>query len=153
MDADGLDALLGEALAAVERQARHLEHTRDGLPYPGSLDALDNPEVLERYEALTARFARLQDLLIHPFRAIARIEIEDERAERVPDLLALMEKRGIVRDASAWRAMREVRNRIAHDYTGDPTKLKVLLARVHEYAGVLLETVRDLRQYAAQYRR
>ena len=49
--------------------------------------------------------------------------------------------------------MREVRNRIAHDYTGDPAKLKALLARVHEYAGVLLDIVRDLCGYAEQYRR
>ncbi|MGH8568156.1 MAG: hypothetical protein ACREXU_09065 [Gammaproteobacteria bacterium] len=100
MSADYQNGLLGEALAAVQRQARHLQHTRDGLPYPVSLEALDSPEVLERYEALTARFARLQDLLVSPFRAIARIELEDERAERLPDLLALMEKRGIVQDAT-----------------------------------------------------
>jgi hypothetical protein len=42
--------------------------------------------VLERYEALTARSSRLQDLLIRPFKTLAVIELEEDKAERIPDL-------------------------------------------------------------------
>lgn len=63
------------------------------MAHLSTVAALDDPAALEKLEALTARFARLQDFLIRPFPAIAYLELEEDRAERMPDLLNLMEKR------------------------------------------------------------
>jgi uncharacterized protein YutE (UPF0331/DUF86 family) len=104
--------------------------------------------VLERYEALTARFSRLQDLLIRPFKTIAVIELEEDKAERIPDLLNLMERRGILTDANRWREMRAIRNLIAHEYGEDLEKLGRLLDQVFHHSAELLAIATKTGHYA-----
>lgn len=149
IEASDLGRLLRSQLEAVRRQAEHLAYTRIHLGHPSALDRVKDPEVLEKYEALTARFSRLQDLLIHPFRTVAILEMEEERTERIPDLLNLMEKRGIVPEAEMWRTMRGVRNAIAHEaYEEGDEKLRELLSKAFDLSGALLDIVRKLEHYA-----
>jgi hypothetical protein len=137
-------ALLQSGLAKAQKQAEHLRYT---LTHLDALPSLEDSAALERFEALTARFARLQDLLIRPFRAIAYLEMEEERVERIPDLLNLMEKRGIVPSAVDWPIMRRLRNAIAHEYWDSQAELHELLQGVRQYSQRLIETVDRLAAY------
>jgi len=137
--------LLHHGLRQVEKQAEHLRYT---LAHLAEDAPLDDPVVLEAYEALTARFARLQDLLLRPFRAIAFLELEEEKTERIPDLLNLMEKRGIVTATADWPVMRKLRNAIAHEYWDTEAELRSLLHGVRSYSLRLLETTDRLLSYA-----
>ncbi len=139
--------LLQQAVARVIKQVAHLHYTLDRLD-PAC--PLDDPAIVERYEALTARFSRLQDTLVGPFRSIALLELEEQKAERIPDLLNLMEKRGIVPAAGDWPAMRRLRNAIAHEYWDNPDELRELFILVVHYSKVLMTTVTNLSHYVAR---
>ena len=65
-------------------------------------------------EALTSRFARLNDFLLQRvFRTLDQIELADEAAL---DRLQRAEARGLISSAERWRELRLLRNAIAHDY-------------------------------------
>jgi hypothetical protein len=142
--------MLRQSVARVSKQAEHLSYSLSRLDPSDPLDDLD---ILERYEALTARFSRLQDTLIGPFRTIAIIELEDRKAERIPDLLNLMEKRDIVPSASEWPAMRRLRNAIAHEYWDNVEELRELFTLVMNYSKALIDTAANLHPYVERLER
>ena len=66
-------------------------------------------------EALTSRFARLNDFLLQRvFRTLDQIELADEGTAL--DRLQRAEARGLISSAERWRELRLLRNAIAHDY-------------------------------------
>lgn len=138
-----------ETLKNVMRQAQHLRYSLEQIG-PADQWALDNEETLVGLDALSARFARLQDLLAAPFRALAYLEMQEKKAERFPDLLAFMEKLGIVAAAENWETLRKARNDIAHQYYSDPEELRELYQIVVNGSSELLRAVSALETYAAQ---
>lgn len=69
----------------------------------------------ESCEALTSRFARLNDFLLQRvFRTLDQIELADDGTAL--DRLQRAEKRGLISSADRWRELRLLRNAIAHDY-------------------------------------
>ena len=71
---------------------------------------------LESFEALTARFARLSDLLVQKaLRTMDAIDLEDPGTVR--DRINRAEKKGIVKSAETLVRIRMLRNEIAHEYT------------------------------------
>jgi hypothetical protein len=69
----------------------------------------------ESCEALTSRFARLNDFLLQRvFRTLDQIELADDGTAL--DRLQRAEKRGLISSAERWRELRLLRNAIAHDY-------------------------------------
>ena len=69
----------------------------------------------ESCEALTSRFARLNDFLLQRvFRTLDQVELADEGTAL--DRLQRAEKRGLISSAERWRELRLLRNAIAHDY-------------------------------------
>ena len=82
----------------------------------------------ERAEAFLARFARGVDLLTNKvWRALFRVELEPEGT--VLDRIRLAEKRGLIGDGERMRVLKELRNRIAHDYAGGSVGQFVSFAR------------------------
>jgi len=98
----------------------------------------------ESCEALTSRFARLNDLLVQRvFRTLDQIELMDEGSPL--DRLQRAEARNIIASAERWRELRMLRNAIAHDYlieSADRVLLEALAA-----APELLETAKRIAQY------
>ena len=77
-------------------------------------DGLDN-ETMERFEALTARFARLSDIMIQKvFRTLDALDLDDRGTVR--DRINRAEKRGVIESADDFVDIRMVRNEIAHEY-------------------------------------
>ncbi|HMS64389.1 MAG TPA: hypothetical protein PKD83_03945 [Ignavibacteria bacterium] len=67
------------------------------------------------FEALTARFSRLSDILIQKvLRTIISIELDSYESTR--DLLNLSEKKNIISDAHKLAETRTIRNKIVHEY-------------------------------------
>jgi len=98
----------------------------------------------ESCEALTSRFARLNDLLVQRvFRTLDQIELMDEGSPL--DRLQRAEARNIIASAERWRELRMLRNAIAHDYlieSADRVLLEALAA-----APELLETAKRIAEY------
>ena len=104
-------------------------------------------EQAEMLEALTARFARLSDILIQKlFRATDALELTDEGS--LIDRINRMEKRGIIKNAQEWLELRKLRNQIAHDYVLED--LIPLYQSVFHQCKILLSAVDAIVNYAAQ---
>jgi hypothetical protein len=101
----------------------------------------------ESCEALTSRFARLNDFLVQRvFRTLDQIELMDEGSPL--DRLQRAEARSLIASAERWRELRMLRNAIAHDYlieSADRVLLDTLAASPE-----LLETADQLVRYVDQ---
>jgi len=101
----------------------------------------------ESCEALTSRFARLNDFLVQRvFRTLDQIELMDEGSPL--DRLQRAEARSLIASAERWRELRMLRNAIAHDYlieSADRVLLDTLAASPE-----LLETADRLVCYVDQ---
>lgn len=72
---------------------------------------------MEKVEAFTSRFARVVDLLINRvLRAIDRYELNEPGT--LLDTANRAEARGLISGVDWLRELKDVRNRIAHDYAG-----------------------------------
>lgn len=107
-----------EAQAALARASANLEFTLGRvtglLPLNPATIATLSAEDRERLDALAARFARCQQMAGSAFKALSLLEAEPQT--RFIDLLALMQKRGLIASIAAWDAQRDLRNDIGHVY-------------------------------------
>lgn len=113
-----------------------------------------SPDQLESVEAFTSRFARAVDLLVNKvLRALDRLELLPQGS--LLDVINRAEKRLLVESAITLREMKEVRNIIAHDYTGERTSelllycseqkltLDEICDKTHAYAKQLLDNMKS----------
>ncbi|MFA5171708.1 MAG: hypothetical protein WC426_09075 [Sulfuriferula sp.] len=122
------------------------EHLRYSLTRCEGLTGITNlpPEQLERLESLASRFARLADLLTQRlFRLIDDIELVGNST--LLDRIYRAEKRGWG-NASELIKIRELRNLIAHEYSGD--RMVEIYTAVASLTPSLLNVVPAVTAYA-----
>jgi len=73
------------------------------------------PDELEPYDALANRYIRAVEICIKLFRTEERLQF-GEASETYRDLLNRMEKLNAISSTGQWIEMRDLRNRIVHDY-------------------------------------
>ena len=88
---------------------------------PFVLDKTYSPLEAEPYDALCDRFIRAIETSIKYFRSYEKLMFA-ENSETLRDLLNRMEKLNLISSLDLWMKMRDVRNRIVHDYL--PEKIK-----------------------------
>lgn len=94
------------------------------------------PDELEPYDALCDRYMRAVEMAIRCLRTVERMRLA-VNSESYRDLLGNAAKWGLIGDVEQWFRMRDLRNRIVHDYL--PEKLAEIYALiVGEYAPELL---------------
>ena len=71
----------------------------------------------EPWEALTARFARVTDIFVSKYLRLLVLDQDPAFRGETRDLLDTSEKLGFISDADRWMKIRELRNKIAHEYT------------------------------------
>lgn len=146
--------MIDKLIALLKIEIRDLKQARDALAYSydrcRALDiepGLDN-ETMERLEALTARFARLSDIMIQKvFRTLDAIDLEDQGTVR--DRINRAEKRGVIRNADDFFNIRMLRNEIAHEYK-QQTILEIF-DRVLFLAPSLMQAVENIESYSRNY--
>jgi uncharacterized protein YutE (UPF0331/DUF86 family) len=74
-----------------------------------------SPKEQEPYDALCDRFIRAVEICLKFFRSYEKL-LEGVNSDTVRDLLNKMEKSRLIESTSLWLEMRDVRNRIVHDY-------------------------------------
>ena len=111
-----LKQLLREQLALLQAATRVLEESRGRVAsFADRLGGALTVGERESCEALTSRFARLNDFLVQRvFRTLDQIELIDEGSPL--DRLQRAEARNLIASAERWRELRMLRNAIAHDY-------------------------------------
>lgn len=111
-------------------------------------DQMPEHEDLEKFESLTARFARFNDILLQKiFRLIDTIDLDDTGTVR--DRIHRAEKKGLIEDAQRFIEIRELRNSIAHEY--QPEALSVIFPETLQATPVLLDIAERVRKYCLRY--
>ena len=146
MTSSELDALLatarwryGDAAALV---AASLERYRPFDP-AGSY----TPEQREPWDAMCDRYLRAVEMALRSFRTLERARLAGN-SESFRDLLGNMAKWGLIADEDLWFRMRDIRNRIAHDYL--PQQLSEIYAAIHDLYGPELLRLRDRLESSTQ---
>lgn len=107
-----------------------------------------NEEQLIEFEALTGRFARLVDMLVHKlFRSIDAVELVE--GGTLLDVINRAEKRGLVTSSLELRNFKDLRNDIAHEYLME--KLTFLHQEVYQAAPKLLTIIANAVAYSKKY--
>ncbi|MBI5244162.1 MAG: hypothetical protein HY922_10890 [Elusimicrobia bacterium] len=137
-------AYLREQLEMASKASRALEQSFAALGGKRSPPRRKGPATEEKLEVLTARFARLADILTQKvFRALDAAEFADEGS--FLDRLNRMEKRAVIPSAKLWRDIRDIRNQIAHEYA--LKSLAPLQRAVMAHCPDLFEAVARVRSY------
>jgi hypothetical protein len=124
---------MSENLKIIEKKFGHLAQMRLDLEYSIGKMALPlekiekkaiaslTPDERETVSAFTARFSDFQEHLAKTMRGIA---IEEEvNVDLFGNVLAFMEKLQILDNIELWKAIRELRNSVNHEYEDDPEVL------------------------------
>jgi hypothetical protein len=139
---------MSENLKLIDRKLGHLSRLRLDLEYSlgkmaGPLAKIRKkamasltPDERETIAAFTARFADYQEHLGKTMRGIA---VEEEiNVDRFGSVLAFMEKLGILEDIELWKAIRELRNAINHEYDDNPALLFQVMDSMIRHAPILI---------------
>lgn len=110
---------------------------------------LENDDDLsERLEAFVSRFGRMQDTLGDKL-IPSLLRLLAERPGSQLDNLNRAEKIGIVDSTLAWLDMRNLRNRLVHEYMEDAHQFIQALYQAHEYVPHLIATYNAIRHHVA----
>lgn len=111
LDASKLKTL--NAIALVEASLKELSSFDPNKQY--------SPKELEPYDALSDRFVRAVETCIKFFKSY-EYYLYTAASDTFRDLLLNMEKQRLISGAELWVDMRDIRNRIVHDYLPDQIK-------------------------------
>ena len=106
---------------------------------PFDPDRVYTPDELEPYDALADRFMRAVEIALKYFRS-RHLHDEGSDTDTVRDLLLYAEKRGLISSAELWMEMRNLRNRIVHDYLPD-RQLELFTDIIIRFAPELLKLI------------
>jgi hypothetical protein len=107
---------------------------------PFAPDRVYSPREREPYDALSDRFLRAFESSLKFFRTWERVR-EAHASETFRDLLLRMEKVGLISGLATWIGLRDLRNRVVHDYL--PEELAAL------YAAIIGEAVPEFQRLDA----
>ena len=135
---ENLEATWQSCLRATKWLERSYQHS----PRPPFLSLTDAE--WDQLEALSGRFARVTDLIIHKLlRAIDRCELEETGT--LLDAANRATKRGLIASPGVLREFKDIRNEIVHEYTIED--LAGLYADIHAATTDLLLLVSSIETY------
>ncbi len=76
-----------------------------------------NLDILETWEAFTARFARTTDIFLTKYIRLLILDLDPGFRGEIRDYLDKAEKVDLISSADQWMKVRELRNHIAHEYS------------------------------------
>jgi len=144
--------ILAQLIRVTAKEARYLKRTADRLRsldidifWVQSLE--NNDEYSEMLDAFVSRYGRLQDTLgdkLLP--AILRASLEKTGAQL--DNLLRAEKLGWIESTQSWIELRELRNRLVHEYLESADDLLNALQQALQGVHILTETQLSFVAYA-----
>jgi len=139
--------LLAEQIQALISAAGILRSSHEKCQIMGAGPGLNN-EQMESFEALTARFARLSDMIIQQiFRSIDVLDLEDSGTVR--DRINRAEKKRLIGSAEDFVQIRMLRNEIAHEYKTET--ILDIFERVLMLTPPLLQAVENIKRYVGEH--
>lgn len=141
---------LGEILERLQKAAETLNYSYGKCQAIGAKDKYDAEEQ-DRFESLTAKFARLSDLIIK--QAIKLIDILDldEPPETIRDAINRAEKKGLIESATLFVEIRKLRNRIAHEYAESDEDIAEIYRETLQSTPLLFDSVNRIMAYCRKH--
>ena len=138
---------LQETFSQAEEAAHHLN-----ISFERSRSFINNEEYTEEQlielEALTARFARLSDILIQKiFKTIDKLDANTPGTVR--DRIMQAEKKGLIEDADTLMEIRNVRNTIAHEY--ESIDLREMFLFIYRHSSLLIKILDNSKKYSLRF--
>lgn len=148
--------VVGQLIQVTAKEARYLERTADRLRAlnidQSWVESLENSdERSEMLDAFVSRYGRLQDTLgdkLLP--AMLRAGLEKTGAQL--DNLLRAEKLGWIESTQLWIELRELRNRLVHEYMESADDLLEALQQALQGVHILTETQVRMATYAQKAR-
>ncbi len=138
---------LGENFKQAEDAAKHLKVSFERSKLFINDKNFTEQQLIE-LEALTARFARLSDLLIQKiFKTIDQLDATTPGTVR--DRIIEAEKKGIIPDANSLLEIRSVRNTIAHEY--ESPDIAEMFLFVFRHSPLLIDILENAKQYSNKF--
>ena len=143
--------LITQLIKVTEKDARYLTRTANRLNELNInlswVESLDNNDLhSEMLDAFVSRYGRLQDTLgdkLLP--AMLRGSLEKTGSQL--DNLLRAEKLGWIESTQIWIEMRELRNRLVHEYIESPSNLLSALQQALKCVTILIETQDRMANY------
>jgi ABC-type dipeptide/oligopeptide/nickel transport system ATPase component len=134
---------LKENWQKLERAFHYLDKTYQKCTRLTPADSLTD-EALDLIEILTSRFARVTDLLMQKiFRSLDKVEFETEGT--LLDILNRAHKRNFFDSIEDMRALKDLRNEIAHEYASE--NISVIFQEVMTYIPLLFKIKNNIQNY------
>jgi len=138
---------LEETFEQADEAARHLD-----ISFERCKKFIDNKDFSEdqliELEALTARFARVSDLLIQKiFKSIDLLDANTPGTVR--DRIIQAERKGIIENAQTLLEIRNVRNTIAHEYESE--SLIEMFLFIFRHSTILMEILKRSKSYSTRF--
>ena len=133
-----IEKILGECDKHLLRINKAYANTFAILPMDAQTYQNLNDNEVEHIDQYLFRFAKLQDVMgTKLFKYI--LMFLDENVESMPftDMLNRMEKLSLIEDAAMWRALRDIRNELSHQYDDDPEEMAIILNNIFEKKEVI----------------
>jgi hypothetical protein len=142
-----------QTLGVVEKEAFHLRDVAGRLFDAPELTAdwlrrlLEDPAGRDRMEAFVGKFSRLQDTLIDKLlpQFLAAV---GEKTGTALDNLHRAERLQLLADPDQWLSMRQLRNRLVHEYVADLAELAAALRAARPLVDALLLAAQAFRRAA-----
>jgi hypothetical protein len=126
-----------ESLNTLEHSWRKLENCK----LPNLIEK--NLDELESWEALTSRFARCTDIFLSKWLRLLILNLDPGFRGEMRDYLDKAEKALLISNSDEWMKIRELRNKIAHEYTKED--LQATLQDVLRYTPFVLNELSRFR--------
>ncbi|MGM0554440.1 MAG: hypothetical protein ACQETK_11790 [Pseudomonadota bacterium] len=105
---------------------------------------------VDRLESFGAKFGRMQDTIMDKL-IPAFLACAGENTGPAIDNLSRLEKLDLIQDADAWLQMRQLRNRLVHEYMERPADLAPALQRACLFTDQMHADYHALRTYAQDH--
>jgi hypothetical protein len=141
---------LVEVLKTAKIHLSRLEKAREEINSLGDLEKLDLTEweTLKTIDTFVFRFIKLQDYLGNKvFKEFLKAIGEYIEGMSFIDVLDKLEKLGIVDNADDWLKIRELRNRLTHEYPEEEEETKRDLKLALKYSNLLKQTLENIESY------
>jgi hypothetical protein len=131
---------------------QRLQYARDSLKNIFPIDTKSflelAPEQVSRTDQLIYRFSQLQDTIGNKLFPLI-LEGLGEYTPNMPfiDILNTLEKLSIIEGAEQWLSLREIRNLVTHEYSGNEQEMVDALNELYQLSQVLSSTLDNLMVY------
>lgn len=141
----------------VNREDEHLLGVRKRLlgddcrVDPARVEQLLSSDLgIDRLESFGAKFGRMQDTIMDKL-IPALLKAAGEPVMAAIDNLEKMERISLIESADAWLQIRQLRNRLVHEYFDQPSELAPALQRACEFTDQMHRDYQTMRQYTTEH--